>query len=285
MSYADALERLEQQAKKNLKRVYMGKSHTQALDHYGAPMPGYTKTPNPNSPQAQMEADMRAGWEKILGNSQGDAATGGRPDMTQFVTLNGSKPQLDTGGYENAMAQWLRGQDRYADWSDEDIASFVRDTAGVDANQRAAMEMWYSNRIASEQAATDAEADRNDMLAKLEAYEQGYNEEWISSTLAREKMLWDVRRDSTLRRVQEQMSNMGRSASPYMLAEINRRLVAQQSDALQVRRFELEQERDARKRWILEMKNNIYQNTQRQVMDPATAADLVARLGQASADA
>ena len=187
---------------------------------------------------------------------------------------------FDQGTYIDAQFDWMRGQDRYEDWSDADIRTFVGETVDMSDAERASSELWEDSRIARDKAAEEAEADRNKMLADLETFKDQYNEAWIAETLGREKAYWDTKIEQTTNQVTTQYANMGRIASPYMMAELTRRMTAQAGDALQVRRFELENERRQHMQYVLEMQNQVFQNTERNVMDPATAATVSQMLGQ-----
>ena len=147
-------------------------------------------------------------------------------------------------------------------------------------NRELATEAWDRYKEGVDRANEETREDRDDILARLDTYEEGYNEDWMNSVLAQEKAQWEAKRQQTLDRVQQQYANMGRQASPYLLGEINRRMTAQEADALQARRFELEQERDSRRQWALQIRNQIYSDTQRQVMNPQAATQLMTSLGK-----
>lgn len=178
---------------------------------------------------------------------------------------------------EDDMQQY---EQELADWR-ENVQSFTQQQA---APQTAALDVWQNAREGVEEANQAAMEDREKMLAEIESYEEGYNEDWINETLDREKALWEAKRQQTLQRVQNQYAAMGRTPSPFLMGELNKRLVAQEADALQARRYELEQERAARKEAALRLRHKTYMGTQRQVLDPARATEIVRRLGQAGSN-
>lgn len=284
---ADYVSDLERQAARNAgNRVYYGPDRDQqyAQDLYAA-MNGMRTSPVAGAaPRVtdfmQVQAPQAVGQ---TGNTYRDSF-GNVQISNQTTAWSRPSVQVDEAAYTSAATAWMRGQERYADWSDQEIAEFVRDTMGMSAEQRQAAEYWQANQVAWRRAGEDAEADRNDMLARLEAFRAGYSESWINDTLAREKAYWDAKGRETIREVQTKMAAIGRTASPYLLGFIGRQFAAQQADALQVRRMQLEQERSQHEQEYLTMLNSVYQNTQRNVVDPATAAQIAQQMGVAASD-
>lgn len=250
---------------------------------------------------AEQHAEMLRRLEAAVGTP---SAAGGAPDRTAYLsvrpggvsTVRGgwgfreqipqySAPsyQYDREGYVTALTGWLRGQSRYKDWSDDDLRSFAASTADVPDAQRNAAAFWEESRRGWDQAATEARQDRDTMLADLETYRQGFNSQWMTQTLSREKAYWDARITQTLTRVQAQYAALGRVASPYLMGELSRRMTAQAADALQVRRLELENEQRRQMETYLSMKNQVYSNTQRNVMAPETVLSIMQALGTAAA--
>ena len=250
---------------------------------------------------AQQHAEMLRRLQSAVASP---SAAGGAPDRTAYLTVQpgamstaaggfGFREQIpqysapsyryDRGGYVEALTGWLRGQTRYKDWSDEDLRGFAESTADVPDAQRNAAAFWEESRRGWDTAATEAKQDRDTMLADLETYRQGFNGQWVTQTLSREKAYWDARITQTLTRVQAQYAALGRVASPFLLGEVARRMTAQAADALQVRRMELENEQRRQMETYLSMKNQVYSNTQRNVMAPETVMSIMQALGTAAA--
>ena len=186
------------------------------------------------------------------------------------------------GEYLGMGRQWVTSplDEQYMEFNEMKMDAFEKQQERAEENRELAMESWDRYKQGVDRANEETREDREDILARLDTYEEGYNEDWINNVLAQEKAQWEVKRQQTLGQVQQQYANMGRQASPYLLGEINRRMVAQEADALQARRFELEQERDSRRQWALQLRNKIYSDTQRQVMSPQLAAQMMQTLGQ-----
>jgi len=77
--------------------------------------------------------------------------------------------EFDEQSYLDAQFSWMRGQDRYEDWSDQEIRAFVASTAGMTDAERASQEIWEDARIAREQAAEEAEAEVGKLAAERDA--------------------------------------------------------------------------------------------------------------------
>lgn len=205
----------------------------------------------------------RADWTNVTRNREGTRVS----------------VDLDRAGYANALYGWMRSNARYSDWSDAELQEFTSGLSSRTPEEASLFQLTTENRRAYEQAGQEARADRDRMLAELETYKAGISQERTAAVLARERATWEQQIGATLAGIERQYANMGRVASPWVLAQVRTRLVAQAQDALQVRRFELEQERQQQLQYYLNTLNNVYQNTERQVMDPLTAAKLAADLG------
>lgn len=217
--------------------------------------------------------------------SNSGSGAGQAPALNAFARMDNVTGQVsfDEQAYSAALQGWMRTNPRYKDWNDQDLSAFVSDTANMNPAQKAAREMWDTARIGYDKAAQQAEQDRNRMLAELETFKAGYNEQWITGTLSREKAYWDARNQQTLARVTQQFAQQGRVASPYVMAEISRRLTLQAADALQVRRAELEMERSRHMETYLTQMQNVLGNTEREVMDPSVAMTAMQKAGSSTA--
>lgn len=237
----------------------------------------------PRSTIIQNEDEMNEFVSDLRGDAVARMDQGYRPEKNAFYSNDGMDLDVDKTAYSDAMYDWMQGQDRYADWDDATLKQFALDSFSRSSGENKAAEFWESSRIGWEQAKEDAEADRNTMLAEIEAFKQGINENYVHDVLTREKQYHDANIQNTLRQTQERLANMGRAASPYLLGHLQRRMEAQAADKLQLRRVELEQEVQRQKQVVLNQMQDVYGNTDRQMVDPATAAQIAKQLGAADA--
>ncbi len=258
------------------------KPSTPSPSSFGAGGDGYRALLRAQNTQANRLATYQTAAQKWLTDKKSSAATGGRPARESFISMNNGDLAFNTQAWTNAMFSWMRGQYTYKTWSDQEIRDFVATSANLSEGERSAQEFWTSSQQAWQQAGAEAKADRQHMLAELETFKSGYNSQWINDTLSREKTYWDGKIATTLANIDQQYAARGAVASPYVKAEIARRMVAQAADALQVRRYELENERSARQQYYLTTLNDVLSNTQRQVLDPLQVAELLQKLGAAS---
>lgn len=231
-------------------------------------------------------------WDRYLPEAEAAVTApvaGARPQRSAYLsvarpdTLAGNPFAFDRKRYTEDAFAWMRGQSQYQDWSDDDLRTFLVETANMTDNERAARELWDSARISTDAANREARADRDTMLAELAAFRDGFNEEWITTTLARERGYWDTQIKQTLARVDAEYAARGTTASPYVKGYIAQRMAAQAAEALQVRRFELENARAEKVQFYLQQANQVRANTARTTMDPGAVAGMVQALGAADA--
>lgn len=192
-------------------------------------------------------------------------------------------PQAGMIAQANASA-WAAQQSRQteADRLAEQKRQFdVMNEQAVE-REKWAKDWWGQQQTAWDQAAADAKADRDTMLGNINTWASNWSDDWINSSISREKSYWDAKTQQTMQQVSQQFASAGRVASPYLMGEIQRRLVAQASDALQVRRFDLEQQKRTAQLSALNLQNNVYSNTQRTMIDPAQAMQIMSQLGAGS---
>jgi hypothetical protein len=216
------------------------------------------------------------------GRSQTEGSRPTRMDFSGVANASTGYPtlQLNQQGYSEAMFGWLQNQDDYAGWNESDLRQFTEDISRMTPEQAAAHEMATQNRRAWDENVAAAEADRAHMLSELAAFKQGYGQEWISGQLSRERALGEAQIRQTVAGAHAQYAQMGRVASPYVMARLQMQLESQLADRLQARRFELERVRmDALDRYNT-MLNDVYKSTERPGMDPMAAAELVQQLGK-----
>jgi len=174
-------------------------------------------------------------------------------------------------------------QANHPDWTSADISEYLRQGQYLDPQEQMALSWWTEQDVGYRTANKEARQDRAMMLAELETYKAGFNESWMGAALGREKMAWDAKVNQTMQQIREQYASMGRVASPLVMAEVGRRMTAQAAEALQLKRYQLEQERDQRKQFYLTSMNNVLSNTERQTIDPAAAAAMMQAMGQGAA--
>lgn len=216
---------------------------------------------------------------------------GGAPELRQFasiVTQNeglwSETPafQLDEEGYQRATFDWMRNNEKYTDWSDQQIQDFVQQTALKGGNERMAAEFWQNQNVAWEQAKEQSAADRAKILSELESFREGYGSDYLEERLSSMRRYIDADIQQTLRGVQNQFASMGRTASPYLLGHMARRLQAQGEDQLFMKQIELQGEVDTKKQFFLSMMNDVLKNTQHQTMDPLAALQIMQEFGKGS---
>ena len=197
-----------------------------------------------------------------------------------------SRPNVtyDQDSYARARYDYMRGNDRYKDWSDDEIHNFVAETSGKSDEEIAAAEAWEENRQAWDQANEDTLADRRMLLAQIEEFKNAFGDHWVQQSLQRTRAYWDAKKTETVRRVIERSSALGTTPNPYILAEVERRMEAQGADALMMRELELEQTRAEHLRSYVTLLGETLSSTQRVPPDPALATAQQQTMGAASSN-
>jgi len=208
-----------------------------------------------------------------------------RPEVEAFYSNDRGSPvpKLDQTEYEGAMLDWMNNQERYQDWTDQQKREFARRAPDRTSGERQAAEFWQGERAAWEKAKGEAREDRETMLAEIETFKEGINENYVNQVLSRERQYHDAKIQANLRETENRLASMGRSASPYLMSHLKRRMEAQAADKLQLRRAELEREVQQQKLNALNQMQQVYGQTQRMTTDPATAMQIAQQMGGADA--
>jgi hypothetical protein len=140
-----------------------------------------------------------------------------------------------------------------------------------------------SARAEYEVAKKDAAARIAKMEGEINTYQAGYNEAWMTSTLARERQYWDQQIEATMKGVDERLASLGRTANPYMMGRLRQGLASKAADALQVRRTQLEQERSNYMMGAMQLRNDFYKNIQVEAPDQTGLYNLISSAAQAKA--
>jgi hypothetical protein len=193
-------------------------------------------------------------------------------EMTRALTT-------DEQGVYNAM----RENPAYTNWRDEELRAFVGNAGDWGTATGAGEKFYMEQAVARRQANREASQDRAEILADLKAWRAGFNEDWIAQGVSQEKAYWDEKARQMREQVIEQYAAMGRVPDPLVLKEALRRVAVEASTAMQLTRMRLEQEQNDRTGQYLQLKNNVFQNTQRAVVDPVEAAQIAMELGKAGA--
>ena len=227
---------------------------------------------------------------KQLADAQTTAAEANKTYTDALASLNRTLTQkaaaqlkARSGGGAKTLPTAAELQANHPDWTSADISEYLRQGQYLDPQEQMALSWWTEQDVGYRTANKEARQDRAMMLAELETYKAGFNESWMGAALGREKMAWDAKVNQTMQQIREQYASMGRVASPLVMAEVGRRMTAQAAEALQLKRYQLEQERDQRKQFYLTSMNNVLSNTERQTIDPAAAAAMMQAMGQGAA--
>jgi len=129
-----------------------------------------------------------------------------------------------------------------------------------------------------QQAKDRSVAGLDDVLGQLDAVGAGYGEDWMAATLGREAAAWEARTQQAMSAISQEYAAMGRVASPNVLAYVRRRMAAQEADALQMRRMQLEQERSQFQLQSAQTRIQAYASHDNQVQNLAVAASLLAQI-------
>jgi hypothetical protein len=194
---------------------------------------------------------------------------------------------FDKQGYAKGVFDFLKKSSRYAGWSDEDLTNLANDMAGAGTDAEASgKQFWAENQHAQEQANKDTIRDRNTMLAELSQYraQSILSNETFERVMAEEEQKERGANMQTLAQISQQYAQMGRQASPYLLAGVAQKLSLASRDKLFVRRAQLELDRSQLQQDFLGRLYQVLGETKRSVIDPATAAGIMEKLGAASSN-
>jgi hypothetical protein len=187
---------------------------------------------------------------------------------------------VDDTGYKTAQADWMRGNAAFDGWTDDDISSFQDwlSSSRMTDRQKTAGQLWYANQIAQRNANAEAQRDREDMLAEIEAYRAGFSNEHIAAAVAQERQVWDQKIAETLQAAQQQAAAQGRVLDNTTYAMLRGRLEAQAAGAIQKTQMDYEQKRQEYMYNAMSMKNDVYKNTQRTVATQADLASIISAM-------
>jgi hypothetical protein len=203
-------------------------------------------------------------------------------DATPYQQTNskGDVISFDDKGYRKAQADWMRGNAAFAGWTDEDIAGFqdYLESRSLTNNQKTAAQLWFANSVNQRNANAESKADREDMLAEIEAYKAGFSNEHIAAAVAQERQAWDTKIAETLRSAQQQAAAQGRVMDNATYAMLRGRLEAQAANAIQKTQMDYEAKRQEYIYNAMGMKNDVYKNTSRTVSTNADLASIISAL-------
>jgi len=231
-----------------------------------------------------------------------EGVAGAMPKLTDFASVGGgnrvdtrwtgsqtsegvyNEPSLnvDNEAYTSAMFDWMRKNDRYKDWSDDEVRAVAGGSAGKSPSGVNAYLFAEEQGRNYRQARDEAKADRDDILAEISAFDAQYNDAWVANKLAVEGAMWDSKINESMRRVEERYAAMGKVPHPAVLADVHARLINQKESAMQISQMNLEQQKADYKRSIISMKDKVYSNTNRDVMNPAQILQAMNAVGDSA---
>jgi hypothetical protein len=153
------------------------------------------------------------------------------------------------------------------------------------SGKQAAMEFWGQQDQAWNKANEDTLVDRGAMLQELAAFKANtvLSRQNMERTLADTEEKLRANTQEILDRVRNNFASMGRSASPYMMAELSKRLALQNKDKVNTTRSQLELDSAQIHGTYLNMLNDVLAGTKRSVMDPNTVMAMMKMLGEGDA--
>lgn len=164
---------------------------------------------------------------------------------------------------------------------DDRREAYVQENYG---NRMAGLDFMSEHAEEYERMKADAEADREDILGELDAWRSGLNENFVDAGVAMERSQWDAKLSEVRNTLEQNAAAQGKVLSPWLQAEVLGRVTAQANSAVSLRRLELEQALRDRQMEFIQAKNNVYSNTDRQMIDPMQAYGLMQKLGAADAE-
>ena len=147
--------------------------------------------------------------------------------------------------------------------------------------KKAAIDFWDSQRIAQNEANADTLRDRQAMLAEIAEFKATslVNEERMSMLLGQTEDRLNAKTETTMRDIQIQIASMGRVMNPMLMGDIRAKLELQNQDTLNTQRASLEMERAKVHQSYLSQLSSVLADTQRNVMSPAEAMQMMQALG------
>ena len=177
----------------------------------------------------------------------------------------------------NSQYDWMETSGAFDGWSDELKAAFKEQWASHDwSNQTAqANAMWQSATEGIRQNNEQKKADREDILAEIEAYKAGFSDSTIASAVASERQAWDEKINSTMQSAVQQAASQGRVMDTSTYAMLRARLEAQAADAIQQVQLNYEAKRMEYAANAISMKDSVYRNTTNTVMSYQDVAEIL----------
>lgn len=151
--------------------------------------------------------------------------------------------------------------------------------------KKAAMGFWQEQNQAWNKANEDTLVDRGAMLSELADFKAKtvLSRQNMEMQLANTEEKLKLNTTEILDRVRNNFASMGRAASPYMMAELSKRLALQNKDKLNSTRSQLELDSAQIHSSYLGMLEQTLAGTKRSVMDPAMVMAMMEKLGAGSA--
>ena len=97
--------------------------------------------------------------------------------------------------------------------------------------------MWQSATEGIRQNNAQKKADREDILAEIEAYKSGFSDSAIAQAVAAERQAWDEKINTTMQQAVQQAAQQGRVMDTSTYAMLRSRLEAQAANAIQAVQF------------------------------------------------
>ena len=187
---------------------------------------------------------------------------------------------VDREAYRQAQLAWMSGNYAFEGWTKDQMNSFL-DTIGsgdYTDKQIQAAQIWESTGIGISNANAQKKADREDILAEIEAYKAGFSNEAISAAVSLERQAWDSKIQEVLNQAVNQAAAQGRVMDNTTYAILRGRLEAQAANAVQQVQMQYEQKRQEYMLSAIQLKNDVYKNTTNSVMDYKDAAEIIKSL-------
>ncbi|HBC89523.1 MAG TPA: hypothetical protein DCZ94_21510 [Lentisphaeria bacterium] len=190
------------------------------------------------------------------------------------MTSDGSRPdQYDT---QSGIA---RGQ------TTGSVLQQSQQRTDPNSGKKAAMGFWEEQRQAWSKANEDTLVDRGAMLQELADFkaQSVLSNEKMAQTLSDTEEKLRANTTEIMDRVRNNFASMGRSASPYMMAELSKRLALQNQDKVNTVRSQLELDRAQVHGAYIDRLYEVLGNTRRQTLDPQMALAMMKMMGEGDA--
>lgn len=186
--------------------------------------------------------------------------------QTIGATISPAEEKLATQAADSGM---------FENWRPEEITNFVQNAGSMGTKTGTYYKWIQDQQVAQRSANVAASKDRAEILADLNAWKAGFNENWIAQALAVERQQWNQRLAQAQEQVTRQYANMGRVADPLVMQQAMKQVASEAASALQISRMRLEQEQSARTAQYLKMKDQVFQATSRTTPDTGDVATMI----------